>query len=138
MKTERIYPFVTVTKKGEKFLKEGHVWVYGEEITSTNGDITNGCVVDVFSEKHTYLGSGLYSELSKIKVRILSTNANDTYDESFFTRRVKYAISYRKTVMRGDLSSCRLIFGEADGLPGVTADKFSDIVVFQILSYGME
>lgn len=138
MKTERIYPFVTVTKKGEKFLKEGHVWVYGEEITSTNGDITNGCVVDVFSEKHTYLGSGLYSELSKIKVRILSTNANDTYDESFFARRVKYAISYRKTVMRGDLSSCRLIFGEADGLPGVTADKFSDIVVFQILSYGME
>jgi len=138
MKTDRKYPFVTVTKKGERFLKDGHVWVYGEEIVSSEGEISNGCIVDVFSEKHTYLGSGLYSEHSKIKVRILSSNANDTYDEAFITRRVKYAVSYRKTVMRGDLSACRLIFGEADGLPGVTADKFSDIVVFQILSYGME
>jgi len=138
MKTDRKYPFVTVTKKGERFLKDGHVWVYGEEIISSEGEISNGCIVDVFSEKHTYLGSGLYSEHSKIKVRILSSNANDDYDEAFFTRRVKYAIAYRKTVMRGDLSACRLIFGEADGLPGVTADKFSDIVVFQILSYGME
>lgn len=138
MKTDRKYPFVTVTKKGERFLKDGHVWVYGEEIVSSEGEISNGCIVDVFSEKHTYLGSGLYSEHSKIKVRILSSNANDTYDEAFFARRVKYAVSYRKTVMRGNLSACRLIFGEADGLPGVTADKFSDIIVFQILSYGME
>lgn len=138
MKTERKYPSLTVTKKAEKALKSGHPWVYDAEITATEGNIENGCIVDVFSEKHTYLGSGLYSEMSKIRVRILSSNANDVYDDAFFARRVKYAVSYRKTVMRGDLSSCRLIFGEADGLPGVTADKFSDIVVFQILSYGME
>ena len=138
MKTDRKYPSVTVTKKAERSLKSGHPWVYDAEILSSDGDITNGCVVDIFSEKHTYLGSGLYSAMSKIRVRLLSANANDTYDEAFFARRVKYAISYRKTVMRGDLSACRLIFGESDGLPGVTADKFSDIVVVQILSYGME
>lgn len=138
MKSERKYPYVTITKKGERFLRDGHVWVYGEEITSNTDELENGSVVDVFNEKRTYLGSGLFSKHSKIKVRILSSNANDTYDEAFFRRRVKYAIEYRRTVMRGDLSACRLIFGEADGLPGVTADKFADIVVFQILSYGME
>lgn len=138
MKTDRTYPSLTVTKKAERSLKGGHPWVYDAEILSSDGEITNGCIVDVFSEKHTYLGSGLYSEHSKIRVRVLSQNANDKFDESFFERRIRYAVDYRKTVMRGDLSNCRLIFGEADGLPGVTADKFNDIIVFQILSYGME
>ncbi len=138
MKTERKYPSVTLTKKGERFISGGHVWVYGEEITEENGEIKNGEICDVFSEKHTYLGSGFYNDKSKIRVRILSKNANDCFDDSFFERRVRYAIDYRRTVMRGDLSACRLIFGEADGLPGVTCDKFGDIIVFQILSYGME
>ncbi len=138
MKTERQYPYVTLTKKGERFISAGHVWVYGEEIISESGDIQNGEICDVFSEKRTYLGSGFYNSNSKIRVRILSKNANDKYDDAFFARRVRYAIDYRRTVMRGDISNCRLIFGEADGLPGVTLDKFGDILVFQILSYGME
>ncbi len=138
MKTERIYPYVTLTKKGEKFISDGHVWVYGEEITNRSSEIENGALCDVFSEKHTYLGTGFFNDNSKIKVRIISKNANDKFDEAFFERRVRYAIDYRRTVMRGDLSNCLLIFGEADGLPGVTADKFGNILVFQILSYGME
>ncbi len=138
MKITRNHPSFAITKKAERSLKAGHPWVYDTEIISGEGDLTNGCIADVFSERHTYLGSGLYSEKSKIRVRILSSNANDNFDEAFFERRVKYAIDYRRTVMRGDLSCCRLIFGEADGLPGVTADKFSDIVVVQILSFGME
>ena len=137
MKTNRKYKALTVSKKGELFLREGHVWVYGEEIK--NGEpVENGSVVDVVSEKGVYLGSGLYSEKSKIRVRILSSNANDDYGDSFFTRRVNYALDYRVTVMADDISACRLIFGEADGLPGVTADYYNGIVAVQILSFGME
>ncbi|MBQ0125220.1 MAG: class I SAM-dependent rRNA methyltransferase, partial [Clostridiales bacterium] len=138
MKTTRNFPAVTVTKKAETSLKAGHKWVYDTEITGTFGDIDNGAIVDVLSQKGTYLGSGLFSEKSKIRVRILSDNANETFGEAFFERRLKYAVEYRKTVMRDDFSCCRLIFGEADGLPGLTVDRFGGVLVAQVLSYGIE
>lgn len=137
MKILREYKSITVTKKAEIAILSGHPWVYFDEITNDT-DVENGSIVDVLSEKGSYLGSGIYSQNSKIRVRILSRNINDTFDEFFFKRRIKYAIDYRKTVMRDDLSNCRLIFGEADGLPGLTVDKFSNIIVVQILSYGIE
>lgn len=71
-------------------------------------------------------------------VRLLSRNANDRFDEGFFRRRIAYALDYRQTVMGPDFACCRLIFGEADQLPGLTVDRFSDILVTQILSLGME
>ena len=71
-------------------------------------------------------------------MRLLSSNANDRFDQAFWRRRIRYAWEYRKTVMGQDLDSCRLIFGEADGFPGLTVDKFRDILVTQTLSYGME
>ena len=140
MKTERNFPKFIVTKKAETSLRNGHPWVYGVEITEiiSNEPIENGSFVDVVSQKGTYLGTGFYSEKSKIRVRILAVNANETFGEAFFERRLRYAVEYRKTVMQEDFSCCRIIFGEADGLPGLTVDRFSNILVAQVLSYGID
>lgn len=138
MKNKRNFPIVTVTKKAEVSIKKGHPWVYDAEITQSFGEFENGCLVDVLSLKGSYLGTGFLSEKSKIRVRILSSNANETFSPAFWERRLKYAVDYRKTVMGDDFSCCRLIFGEADGLPGLTVDRFSDILVAQVLSFGME
>ena len=137
MKVLRPYPKIIVTKKGSRRLSGGHPWVYSDDILAGE-EPENGCVVDVVSEDGKYLGSGFFSLHSKIRVRILSQNANDRFDEAFWKRRVDYAWQYRKTVMRDDISCCRLIFGEADGFPGLTVDRFSDFLVAQCLSYGME
>ena len=99
MKTKRNFPLVLVTKKAEMSIKKGHPWVYFDEITDHFGDAENGEIVDVVSAKGAYLGSGLYSEHSKIRVRILSSNANDRYDSAFFARRVRYAIDCRRSIM---------------------------------------
>lgn len=138
MNIKRNYPAFTITPKAEASLKIGHPWVYDNEITSETEEIENGSLVDVFSQKGAYLGTGFYSIKSKIRIRVLSSNANDKYDEAFFERRLRYALNYRKTVMRDDYHCCRLIFGEADGLPGLTIDRFENILVAQVLSYGMD
>ncbi len=137
MKTKRAFPRMVVNKKAETSLRSGHPWVYGAEVLEKE-PTENGSVVDVFSEKGTYLGSGFYNEQSKILVRVLSKNANDAFDEAFFRRRIRYAIDYRKTVMGEDFNACRLIFGEADGLPGWTVDRFEDVLVTEVLSLGIE
>ena len=138
MKNKRSFPFVTVTKKAEASIKRGHPWVYDAEITQSAGEFENGCLVDVLSLKGSYLGTGFLSEKSKIRIRILSSNANEAFSDAFWERRLRYAVDYRKTVMGSDFSNCRLIFGEADGLPGLTVDRFSDILVTQVLSFGMD
>jgi 23S rRNA (cytosine1962-C5)-methyltransferase len=138
MKQVRNFSAVTITKKGEASARNGHPWVYAEEITEKNGSFENGCLVDVLSAKGSYLGTGLYSEKSKIAVRLLSDNANERFDNIFYARRVKYALDYRRTVMGSDWNCCRLVFGEADGLPGLTVDRFSEVLVAQVLSYGMD
>jgi len=137
MKIERIFPRFVVTKKAEIKLKSGHPWVYDTEVVAT-AEVENGGLVDVVSEKGTYLGTGFVSEHSKIRLRILSMNANETFSDAFFRRRVKYAIDYRKTVMGDDFSCCRLIHGEADGLPGLTVDRYNGILVSEVLSIGTE
>ena len=138
MKSGRTFPSVFVTKKAENSVKNGHPWVYGEEIAFQTQNIENGALTDVFSQKGSYLGTGFYSEKSKIRVRILSDNANESFSSAFFERRLKYAVDYRRTVMGDDFDCCRLVFGEADGLPGLTVDRFGSILVTQVLSYGME
>ena len=137
MKTKRAFPRMVVNKKAETSLRSGHPWVYEAEVLEKE-PAENGSVVDVFSEKGTYLGSGFYNEQSKILVRVLSKNANDAFDEAFFRRRIRYAIDYRRTVMGEDFNACRLIFGEADGLPGWTVDRFEDVLVTEVLSLGIE
>lgn len=137
MKTNRLYPKVTVSKKAEKRQEKKHPWVYDNEIISYE-PYQNGDIVDVVSENGKYFGSGFINDHSTIRVRILSRNANDVFDEGFYERRLRHALSYRKTVMREDYSCCRLIFGEADMLSGLTVDRFNDLLVAQVNSLGME
>lgn len=111
----RPYAKLTITKKGERAARSGHPWVYGEEVTHVEGTYQTGDIVDVYSDKDRYLGTGFANDISKIRVRIVSRNANDRFDEAFWQRRVKYALDYRKTVMGDkDFACCRLIFGDAD------------------------
>ena len=135
---ERILPKIYVTFKAEKSLRGGHPWVYAEEITDVGGSPENGGLVDVYSAKNKYLGTGYFNGNSKISVRIISRNANDKFDRAFYGRRIRYALEYRKTVMAEDFSCCRLIFGEADCFPGFTVDRFGDVLVTQVLSLGAE
>lgn len=138
MNIKRDFPKVTVTEKCRKRTSGGHPWIYDNEITAAD-DITDGALADVISEKGRYIGTGFFNSNSKIRVRIISRNANDTFDEGFWKRRLEYAYSYRKTVMtEEDMNACRLIFGEADGFPGLTVDKFNDLLSVQILSLGIE
>ena len=138
MKAERSYPKFIITAKGTRWVEQGHPWIYEGEIIREEGACENGALADAVSEKGKYLGTGFVSRQSKIRLRLLSRNANDRFDEAFWQRRIQYAWDYRKTVMAGDISCCRVIFGEADGFPGLTVDRFSDILVTQTLSMGME
>lgn len=135
----RPYAKLTITKKGERAARSGHPWVYGEEVTHVEGTYQTGDIVDVYSDKDRYLGTGFANDISKIRVRIVSRNANDRFDEAFWQRRVKYALDYRKTVMGDkDFACCRLIFGDADDMPGLTVDRYNDVLVAQTLCYGMD
>lgn len=138
MKVQRNFPKFTITAKGTRWVEQGHPWIYEAEVVRSEGDFENGCLVDAVSEKGKYLGTGFLSLNSKIRIRLISRNANDKFDKAFWRRRIGYAWDYRKTVMAGDLNCCRVIFGEADGFPGLTVDKFADILVTQTLSIGME
>ena len=139
MKSTRSYPILTITKKGRRAIEEGHPWVYAGEVLSCSAEVPNGAVVDVLDEKGAWLGAGLLSLNSLIRIRLLSRNPNDTFDQAFWLRRFQYAWSYRQTVLEPeDLAACRVVFGESDGLPGLTLDRFNDLLVVQTLSYGME
>lgn len=135
---DRPYPTVTVTPKAEKSLREGHPWVFEGEVIGTDDGCADGEICDVYSMKGRWLGAGFYNGKSKIRVRVISKNTNDRFDETFWQRRVKYAVDYRRCVMGDDFSCCRLIFGEADFFPGMTVDRFSDVLVCQIACLGIE
>lgn len=133
------FSVMQVSEKAEKSIRGGHPWVFAEEICAVEGEYENGGLVQVRSRKGRFLGTGFICEQSKIRVRIISTNANDLFDEAFYARRIKYAIDYRRTVMGArDFSCCRLIFGEADCFPGLTVDRFGSVLVVQCLSRGIE
>ena len=138
MKQERTFSKAVVTEKAEAAIKRGHPWVYDAEISGLSDEIENGSLVDVFSKKDRYLGTGFLSKNSKIRIRILSNNANETFGPAFWQRRVKYALDMRRTVMQDDYCCCRLIFGEADGIPGLTVDRYEDILSTEVLSFGTE
>jgi 23S rRNA (cytosine1962-C5)-methyltransferase len=152
MKQVRPYPRLTVTRKAARSLRRGHPWVFEGEVLSlepapTDGRAAeNGDVVDVFEENGTWQGAGLLSERSKIRVRIVSRNANDRLDEAFWRRRIAWAWELRKTSMGGrnlpgtepDTNCCRVIFSEADGFPGLVVDRYEDVLVAQVGTWGME
>lgn len=139
---------IIVTPKGEAHAKTGHPWVFeGEIVRILNGDSPvspgesgfpeDGGLVHVYSGKNRFLGTGFYNGHSKIRVRLISENANDRFDADFWRRRVKYALDYRRTVMGEDFPACRLIHGEADRFPGLTVDLFGDTLSVECLSLGM-
>ena len=134
---ERPYARVTVTEKGERSLRGGHPWVF-DNVIERETDCADGDVVDVYSRKDRFLGLGFYNSRSRIRVRLLSRNANDRVDGEFFRRKVGWCVDYRRTVMGEDFDNCRLVFGEADGFPGLTVDRFGEVLVAEVLSLGME
>ncbi len=140
MKQTRPWPAFTITQKAERSLLNGHPWVYDTEITTAPDTLPSaGEIVDVFNHKGSWLGAGFYSPESKIRVRIVSRNANDRMDEAFWRRRLQYAWNYRKEILsEQELTNCRIVFGEADSLPGLTVDRFQDVLVTQTLSVGIE
>ena len=140
MKAARPYPIVTITPKGERAIVDGHPWVYEGEVVSVSGTPEDGGLADVVSKKGSWLGCGFYNSASKIRVRLVTRNANDDpAGDAFWERRLRYAWDYRKTVMgETDSRCCRIIFGEADGFPGLTVDRFERVLVAQVLSLGME
>ena len=139
MKAQRPYPQITITPKGEAALVGGHPWVYEGEVTGLSGPVSDGQLVDVISRRGSWLGCGFFNSRSRIRVRVLSRNPNDRFDRAFWRRRIQYAWDYRKTVMGPeDSRCCRVIFGEADGFPGLTVDRFESVLVAQVLCLGME
>ena len=145
MKQARPYPKLIVTRKAARALKAGHPWVFEGEVIEAE-PCANGSVVDVFEENGTWQGAGLLSQESKIRVRIVTRNANDRLDEAFWARRVAYAWEHRKVAMGGralpgcepDTNACRVVFSEADGMPGLIVDRYEHVLVSQVGTVGME
>lgn len=128
---------VAVLKKGEgRALKSGGPWVYDNEIASIMGSFENGDIVIVRDFDGYPLGRGFINTNSKIRIRMMTRNENQEIDREFLKMRVRDAWEYRKKTV--DISSCRVIFGEADFLPGLVIDKFSDVLVVQSLALGID
>ena len=126
-----------ILKKGEgRTIKAGGAWIYDNEIEKTEGAFENGDVVEIQDFDGYVMGQGFINTNSKITVRMLSRKKDTVIDEVFFEQRVRDAWNYRKEVI--DVASCRLIFGEADFLPGIVIDKFEDVLVVESLALGID
>lgn len=132
-----MYQTVVTLKKGEgRTIKAGGMWIYDNEIASVSGDFENGDLVTIEDFDGYFLGYGFLNMHSKIRVRLMSRRKEQPIDEAFLEKRVRDAWEYRKAV--GDIGCCRLIFGEADFLPGLVVDKFSDVLVVESLALGID
>lgn len=130
---------VRLRKGSGRSLKGGGAWIYDNEIDRVSGSFVNGDLVFVEDFDGYFLGTGFINEHSTIRVRIMSRVKGQEIDEAFIEQRVRAAIAYRREISGAcDIESCRLIFGEADFLPGIVVDKFADILVVQSLALGMD
>lgn len=128
---------VVTLKKGEgRTIKAGGAWIFDNEIDTITGHFKNGDVVTVHDFDGYQMGKGFINQNSKIRVRMMTRNPSQEIDDAFLRMRVQNAWDYRKTTV--DTSSCRIIFGEADFLPGLVVDKYEDVLVVQCLALGME
>jgi 23S rRNA (cytosine1962-C5)-methyltransferase len=128
---------IVTLKKGEgRTLKAGGMWVYDNEIATITGEFNDGDIINVHDFDGYYMGCGFINTKSKITVRILSRKKGEEINRDFIRMRVQAAWDYRKKVVNTD--SCRIIFGEADFLPGIVIDKFSDVLVVQSLALGID
>lgn len=128
---------IVTLKKGEgRTIKAGGAWIFDNEIDTITGRFKNGEVVTVHDFDGYPMGKGFINQNSKIRVRMMTRKADQEVDDAFLKMRVKNAWEYRKTTV--DTSSCRVIFGEADFLPGLVIDKYEDVLVVECLALGME
>ena len=131
-------PVVHVINGRQKKLLQGHPWVYGNEIERVEGEPQDGGLVSVVDFRGRYMGTGFYNSRSLITVRLL-THRQEEITDALIADRVRAACDYRRFILRREgTDSCRLIYGEADRLPGVICDRFGGVVVLQILALGME
>lgn len=129
---------IITLKKGEgRLLKSGGSWIFDNEIDSIMGAFHNGDIVEVHDFDGYPMGKGFINQNSKIRIRMMTRKKDQEINHDFLVMRVKNAWEYRKTVMPDDLGSCRVIFGEADWLPGLIVDKYEDVLVVQCLALGM-
>ena len=134
---EREETAIATLKKGEgRFLKAGGMWIYDNEIAGIRGTYENGEIVRVEDFDGYPLGKGYINDRSRIRIRMMTRKKDTIIDEVFLQERLRSAWEYRKAVT--DLSSCRLVFGEADFLPGLVIDKFSDVLVVESLALGID
>ena len=128
---------IVTLKKGEgRSLKAGGLWVFDNEIDTIMGTFTNGDIVIVHDFDGYMMGRGFINQNSKIRVRMMTRNKEQQIDEAFLRNRVQTAWDYRKDTV--DTSSCRVIFGEADFLPGIVIDKYEDVLVVESLALGID
>ena len=136
-KEDSMYHTIVTLKKGEgRMIKSGGAWIFDNEIDTITGRFKNGDLVTVHDFDGYPMGSGFINQNSKIRIRMMTRKADQEIDHAFLTMRVKNAWDYRKTTV--DTSSCRIIFGEADFLPGLVIDKYEDVLVVECLALGME
>lgn len=122
-------------KKGLR-VEEGHPWIYSNEIEKIDGEFEAGDIVEVYNFKGKFIGKGYINPKSQITVRIMTRDKNEEIDEEFFRKRIISAWEYRKKVI--ETTCCRVIFGEADFIPALIVDKYSDYLVIQTLSLGID
>src|ERR1700674_1724381 len=128
-------PVVKVSRRGANRLKEGHVWVYRSDIVSADG-IAPGALVGVADEREKLLGTALYSSASQIAIRMISRDAVKDLD-GLLRKRIQEAIAYRERVVR-DADAYRIVFSEADFLPGLIVDRYNDLLSLQVLTQAMD
>ena len=129
---------IVISDQGTEYQRRGQAWMYASNLVRMDENIENGEPAEILTEAGEYLGTGLVSLNSHILVRILSRDRSQPIDEAFFRKRIREAYEFRKTAEPDNPDNCRLIFGEADLLPGFLADRYNDGIVTQISSYGME
>ena len=134
----RSEPHVVISRQGRQFLEKGQMWMYANNAVYASADCQDGGVVCILAQDGTFIARGFYSPCSHVTVRILSRDENEIIDREFFRRRIREAVSFRRTVERNNIGCCRMIFSEADRLPGLVADRYNDVLVTQISNTGFE
>lgn len=127
---------VCLLRGEEQDILAGTSWIYDNEVDWCTDTCYDGCLVDVLDSRRRFVARGFFNSKSKIVVRVLTRDQNETIDRDFFQWRITRAWEYRKAI--GLTDACRVVFGASDGLPGLTVDKFGDYLSFQIVSLGME
>jgi 23S rRNA (cytosine1962-C5)-methyltransferase len=132
-----MYPRLILNKSGERRQQLGHPWVYDGEIARVDGDPTDGAVVDCYTYKESFLGRGYFNSRSKIRLRVLTRNPEEAVDAALLQQRLAWALARRQRLYP-EATSLRLVHAEGDGLPGLTVDRYEDVLVMQCSSLGMD